>query len=705
MPAGDPAGPDSTDSDGRSLGRRPLLGSLAAFGLAGCPGQSGDGGTDPPDDESGTQETERAPDGDGEGTTAPTARGGWPDVEDPYYRRLAADIEETGLPAGEFVYAEGESAALDAFSVDSSAAETSSVSVGDGEPFSSAVRVTVAEETENPWDATMKGTVTDRSVAAGDVLLGVVSLRGPESSESPTVQFVSKSEDNVDTNMVRSTAEVRPPAEWTRYYVPIEFDYDAEAGAWWMELFLGYGPQTVDVGGVALIDFDQRVAADELPSGPADDGATRTDDDAGNGDWEAAADERIRRHRTSDLAVEVTDAAGDPVEGAAVEVAMREHAFGFGTAINAGHLLEETEAGDPYREHVTDLFNLAVLGNHHKWRFWEEERETADGATEWILDQGLDLRGHVCLWANVSAWAVPPDVVSAMGVEWEDNGVTDPELDPEHVRERTLEQVGDIIDYYGDDITEWEVANEVVHKPGFVKAVNGVPATDDTSLDDVDPVEAPILAEWYAAAREAAPEGMPLGVNDYNTLEGPYESTRREYERQIEFLADSDPGLDFVGLQCHFDRSAALTPEQVKAGLDRYAEHDVRLRITEFDMADESWDEAEKAEFFRKFLKVAFSHPAVDDFLVWGVLDTLHWRDDAPFFAEGWEEKPALAEYRDLVFDEWWTEESGETDADGTYAVTGFDGEYEVTATVDDEAVSERVSLGDGGATVELSPE
>ncbi|WP_436924428.1 endo-1,4-beta-xylanase [Halosimplex amylolyticum] len=698
MPAGDPSGSDSTDSDGPSVGRRPLLGALAAVGLAGCPGQSGDGETDSPDDESGG--TDRATDG-ADGTTAQTAADGWPDVADPYYGRLAADLGDMDLPAGEFVYADGEAATLDAFAVDSEAADTSSVSVGDGEPFSSAVRVHVTEETENPWDVTMKGTVTDRSVAEGDVLLGVVALRSPASSEStPTAQFVAKDEDNLDTNVVRSTPQVQPPAEWTRYYVPMRFDYDADPGTWWVELFLGYGPQTIDVGGVALIDFGGRVSVDELPSGPVDGGATGSDDGT---DWEVAADERIREHRTSDLTVEVTDADGNPVDGASVDVAMREHEFGFGTAINAGHLLEETADGDPYREHVTDLFNLAVLGNHHKWRFWEENRETADGATEWVLDQGLDLRGHVCLWANVSAWAVPPDVVRAMGVEWEDNGVTDPALDPDYVRERTMEHVPAIIEYYGDDITEWEVANEVTHEPGLIKAANGVKATDDASLDDLDPVEAPILADWYAAAREAAPDGTLLAVNDYNTLAGPYESTRADYERQIEFLADSEAGLDAVGLQCHFDQGSALTPEQVLEGLDRYAGHDVRLRITEFDMADDGWDEEDKATFFREFLKTVFSHPAVDDFLVWGILDTLHWRDDAPFFAEGWEEKPALAEYRDLVFDEWWTEASGETDADGSYATTGFTGEYEVTATVDGEEVSERVTLGDGGTTVELA--
>ncbi|QPV62806.1 endo-1,4-beta-xylanase [Halosimplex litoreum] len=692
----------SESGENPALGRRSLLGALAAAGLAGCPSGGANPTTEAPDGGGGAGGAPATPSG-----TPATVPSGWPETRDPYYGALASTLGgEMGLPGGEFVYANDEAGASAAFGVGVEAAEATEIEVGDAQPFDSAVRVEVAEETENVWDVTMMGTATDTAVESGDVLLGVVYLRGPESSESEsTVQFVAKDEDNLGTNMVRSTPEVQPPAGWTRYYVPIQFDYDAEAGTWRTELFLGYGPQTVDIGGIALVDFGADVAVEDLPSGPADevrDGGT--DGGTADGDWEAAADERIAEHRTSDLTVEVVDADGAAITDAEVEAAMQAHEFGFGTAVSADFLTEESEDADTYREHVSDLFDLAVLGNHHKWRFWEENRALSDAATDWLESEGLDIRGHVCLWSDVSAWSVPPDVVRAMGVQWEENGVTDPDLDPEYVRERTLEHVPAIIDYYGDRITEWEVANEIVHKPGLIQAANGVAATDDATLDDVDLVESPILAEWYAAARDAAPEGMPLGVNDYNTLSGPYESTRDDYERQIEFLADAEAGLDFAGLQCHFNRESSLSPAAVKAGLDRYAETGVRLRITEFDMADENWDEADKAVFFRQFLKIAFSHPAVDDFLVWGIYSPNHWRDDAPFFADGWEEKPALEEYRSLVFDEWWTEASGRTDDEGTFSTTGFQGAYEVTATIDGTEVTETVTLSDGGATVELAP-
>jgi GH35 family endo-1,4-beta-xylanase len=690
---------DADDRENRALARRSLLGTLAAAGVAGC-SSIGGGGSTPTDTE--TPEPTPTPTPHPDGTPADVPPG-WPTVRDPYYGELASTLGDQGLPGGAFCYGTSEPEAVSAFSVASDVGVAEPLEVADELPFSSARRVTVEESTENPWSVTLKGTVPDRDVSQGDVLLGVFYLRGPESSEStPTLQFVAKDEDNASTNMVRGVQRAEPADEWIRYYVPMQFDYDAEAGTWWTELFLGFGPQTVDIGGVALIDFDQNISVSNLPSGPASEPSS---DDGADGDWEAAADERIAEHRTSELTVEVTDADGQPVEAASVDVAMQEHEFGFGTGVDGAYLLNETSQGDPYREYVSELFNTATLTNHHKWRFWEQEKHISDGVTQWLLGEGLDVRGHVCLYADVSSFAVPPDVVEAMGRIWEDGGVTETDLDPEYVREQTLSHVGDIVDYYGDDILEWEVVNELMHSPGFVQAINGVTATEDATLDDVDPVEAPVLREWFAAAREAAPEGMPLAINDFNVLAGPYEEDRARYERQIQFLADSEAGLDAVGMECHFSQDETLTPGETMDGLDRYAQHDVSLRITEFDMADDAWNESKKGQFFRRFLKTVFSHPAVEEFLVWGINDANHWQGDAPFFTASWAEKPPLTEYRSLVFDEWWTDTDGETDGSGAFSTTGYHGEYEVTATVDGEEVTETVTLSDGGATVELSPD
>ncbi|WP_087714673.1 endo-1,4-beta-xylanase [Natronolimnobius baerhuensis] len=416
--------------------------------------------------------------------------------------------------------------------------------------------------------------------------------------------------------------------------------------------------------------------------------ATQDDEET---DWEAAADERIEEHRTADLEVRVVDRNGDPIDGADVDVTMTEHDYGFGTAVNAGTLIEESEPGDEYREHIPELFNKAVMENQHKWRFFEDDPDLADEATEWVLDQDLELRGHACLWASVDSAAVPEDVVSAMGREWDDGGVTDPEEDPEHVLERATEHIETIMEHYGDDITEWDVVNEAVNEPGFIRTI------DDVTRG----FEGPTLAEWYQLADDIGSEhGVGIDVNDYNVLVGPNTGTRQFYQDQIEFLLEEDVDLDGVGLQCHFSRGNTLEPDQVMDGLDLYADYDADIRITEFDTEGGSWDDEEKGEYLHMFLKTVFSHPATTDFVMWGFWDGRHWYDDAPLFYEDWEPKPGYEYYTNLVFDEWWTDEDGQTDS-GVYETQAFHGEYELTASYEGEDASTTATITDDD-TIEL---
>ena len=445
---------------------------------------------------------------------------------------------------------------------------------------------------------------------------------------------------------------------------------------------------------------------------------TAQESDDTDGDWEAAADERIREHRTADLEVRVVDGDGAELDGAEVDVEMREHEYDFGAMIHAEFLTRGTEWGGPmeapdgtafdeddqreYRETVEDLFNLVVLENMHKWNQWEGNREIADEAVEWAVERDMDVRGHVALWGNVGAWAIPADVVEAMGIEWEAGGATDPDHDPEYVVERANEHIEELISHYGDDVKEWEIKNEVLHETAMIEAVDG---------EDVDPATAEILGDWYEHAEDVADEyGVDIAVNDYNTLAGPHEETREDYERQIDYLVnDRGIDLDGIGFQCHFAVDETLEPDEILAGLDRYAGYGAGFRATEFDVFQGDWEDPEaQGEYLHTFLKTFFSHPETEAFLVWGHWDGVHWapdfdgsEPDGVLFDRGWNPKPAYDYYTDLVFDEWWTEESGETDG-GTYETTGFKGEYEITARRDGIEATTAATLSDGGETVEL---
>ncbi|SEQ73792.1 endo-1,4-beta-xylanase [Natrinema salaciae] len=417
-------------------------------------------------------------------------------------------------------------------------------------------------------------------------------------------------------------------------------------------------------------------------------------------DWELAADERIEQHRTSDLEIVVQNADGTPIPDATVDVEMREHAYGFGTQVNAELLVEGSIEGDPvdeadleaYRERVPELFNTAVLGNHHKWRFWEENRETADAATEWLLDRELDVRGHTCVWGNRDTYAVPADVETAID-----------ERDAETIRERSLEHIETIIRHYGDDIEEWDVVNEALHAHDLMVGVYDDAVDEDRPWEgDVVPWRSELLADWYERAQTVADEaGVDIAVNDFNTLSGPEEYARDWYTEQIEFLRGEGIELDGIGFQCHFAVDQRLTPDEIVAGLDLYADYGATLTASEFDMFQGDWEsQDQQAAFFRQFLKTFFSHPATSDFLVWGFWDGDHWapdydgsEPDAPLFEEDWTPKPAYDVYTDLVFDEWWTEESGTTDADGTFETTAFLGRHDLTVTVGGESTTRTVAV------------
>ncbi|MEY7850480.1 endo-1,4-beta-xylanase [Natrarchaeobius sp. A-rgal3] len=428
--------------------------------------------------------------------------------------------------------------------------------------------------------------------------------------------------------------------------------------------------------------------------------------------WEAAADERIEHHRMGDLEVSVETEDGSPVADATVEIEQQEHEFGFGTAVHAEFLLEGSEWGDDiysetdrqnYEAAIEGHFNMIVLENVHKWHLWEENTEIADGAVEWARERDMDVRGHVALWGNVDAWAIPPRVVEAMGdpwaSEWEEAG--EPDYDPDYVVAEAMNHIEAVIGHYGDDIQEWEIKNEVIHETAMIEAVEG---------QGVDPVTAEVLGDWYEHAEDVANQhGVDIAVNDYNTLVGPYEETRDDYERQIDYLVnDRGIDLDGIGFQSHFGYDERLEAGEIMDSLDRFADYGAGLRSTEFDMFQGNWSESEQAEFMHLFLKQFFSHPDAEDFLMWGIWDPIHWGDeleedqDAPLYDENWNEKPAYQEYVDLVFDEWWTDESGLTDASGEFETAVFHGDQEVTVTVNGESTTQQVSVTDADAPVQL---
>ncbi|SDZ76586.1 Endo-1,4-beta-xylanase, GH35 family [Haloplanus vescus] len=397
--------------------------------------------------------------------------------------------------------------------------------------------------------------------------------------------------------------------------------------------------------------------------------------------WERAADRRIDDHRRADLAITVYR-DGSPVPDATVDLVLRDHEFDFSTAYNVRRHFD-VPSGHPYRTYVGDLFNEVVFENAHKWRRWVQPgtHERADTIVEFLRDRGLRISGAPVIWQHPEADVLPDDVWAAVEAD-----------DEARLRELVRDHVRTVLGHYVDDhgVTEWVFLNEQLDHNVITDA-----------LSDADPWESPPLRDWFAVAGEVAPEAT-LSVNEYDILALDRPQHRDHYASLVEYLLADDAPLDEIAFQGHTrGESERISADEQWRRLERFAGlGDIDLVVSEFDTPGFDSDTAAGAYLYR-FLKILYSHPDAAGFRLWGFWDEQHWRKDAPLFYPDWTPKPGYHAYVTLVFDQWFTDETGTTDGDGEYRTRADLGTYDITVTVDGDQrhVTRSLTDADGETT------
>jgi GH35 family endo-1,4-beta-xylanase len=188
-------------------------------------------------------------------------------------------------------------------------------------------------------------------------------------------------------------------------------------------------------------------------------------------------------------------------------------------------------------------------------------------------------------------------------------------------------------------------------------------------------------------------EGQVLagGSDDNHTRRGPYAEI-------IRYLLDQDAPLDGIGFMGHFNGRTLTPPTKIYQILEQFARFNKDLQVTEFDVNDVPEDL--QRDYLRDFMTVCFSHPQVVGFIMWGFYEKAHWKPQAALFRADWSIKPAGKVWKDLVFHQWWTKESGRTVADGTFKVCGFCGSYSIKVKSPMGAKTVDIDLPPGGAKV-----
>ncbi|WP_020573188.1 endo-1,4-beta-xylanase [Actinopolymorpha alba] len=442
--------------------------------------------------------------------------------------------------------------------------------------------------------------------------------------------------------------------EWRKYEFPFRVDADSPAGQAQAEFWLGFGPQVLQVAGFSLRDHGPGTP----PGIPPVTYAGRQAD----APWRAAANARIDAYRKGDLHVSVLDTKGRPVPNASVRVRMREHAFPFGTAVDATQL----GTNPTYQNTLKANFNQGILGNDLKWAAWEnpQHRELVTlPALRWMRDNGMRTAGHTLIWQG---WSRLPSDLQRLRDR------------PAALRVRVDQHITEEVSALRGQLDVWDVVNE--------------PYAMHVLQDALGPGE---LARWFELAHRADPRAR-LIVNDYDILDDQGWNRRHQDHlyNLVRSLRERRVPVHGVGFQAHFAAPQLTPPADLLPILDRYASLGVPIEITEFDVT--TTDERLQADYTRDFLTLSFSHQSVASITTWGFWEPLHWSPTAAMYRADWSPKPNAEVWRDLIYRQWWTDVAGRTDSHGEYAARGFLGAYDVSVRVGDSVTRQRVSMPSG---------
>jgi hypothetical protein len=243
------------------------------------------------------------------------------------------------------------------------------------------------------------------------------------------------------------------------------------------------------------------------------------------------------------------------------------------------------------------------------------------------------------------------------------------------------QHVDDILRQTDGKINRWDVVNE---------------AYSNRDLQEITGSEQ-IL---YKGFQELAKRDSAVGrfTNEFGIISrGGHDSKKQQWYYDYVKRVDKETGglVDGIGIQCHMG-SDLTPPERVLELLDYYGELNKQISISEFTI---DLDDPElRFDYTRDFLTIAFSHPAVSEFLFWGYYGGTHPK--ASIFTSDWKLGDMGLAFQSLVHQQWATQVNGNTDDGGRIQGRGFYGVYEYQYSQNGKAVKGQFNLMPGEAAV-----
>ncbi len=354
--------------------------------------------------------------------------------------------------------------------------------------------------------------------------------------------------------------------------------------------------------------------------------------------------------------------------GSQVNVEQLKHKFWFGCAIpNSLVRGMSPENLQKFKERFLENFNAGATENALKWMIMEPQKDkvnytVVDSILAWTEKNHIPLRGHNLFWGIVRS----PNTGQQYVQQW----VMD--LSNDELKQRIIDRAETIAARYKGRFAEYDLNNEMIHGNYYEERLGpGITMLMAKSVLKADP-DAKLFVNDY----DVLITGSPLGIG------------LPEYMAHIRNLLKQGIPISGIGAQGHssletFDRKV------LQNALDSLAVFKLPIRITEFNMPGmrsklrqsqlTPEQEESKAKEIVDYYRICFAHPAVTGILMWGFWEGANWIPSASLYKRDWTPTPSAVAYKNLIFNEWWTNASGTTNKKGLFVTRVFYGTYRIT--------------------------
>ena len=550
----------------------------------------------------------------------------------------------------------------------------------EGMPFLPAYRV----ETDTRFSDAKNIQVTvpiRQRIQKGDVLLISFWIRRPNAGGQPNNVYFSVGPGDDPPAYEYQLSAYRVWKQHVRSFVaPV--DFDSANGS--IRVDLGEAGTIAEIADLRLINYGRHHDPAALPRS-----TVMYEGRAADAPWRQEALNRIERIRKGDIEILVVDNQDAPVANASVAIAMQQHAFGFGNAVNSevlgadksdfpirpkGKVIVTWEDAQKYREVVKKYYDRVTFESELRPANWQQMKDgdrawrrkhriLMEKTLPWLGANHIAVRGHYIAWAPMDFNAIEKRFVG----------------NPQGHRAWLWAHMADVLPQTAEFVTEWDTINHIIGwgKHTYEKEYGGPE----------------IYAEILAEARRLAPDATHA-INEGKVLPDGYK--REPYKRIIQVLNERGQAPDLVGFMGHFGLTTLTPPKELLQVYDDFAKIAPRLQLTEFDV-EAGDDEALQADYFRDVMIATFSHPNFEAIIQWGFWEPMHWKPAAALWRRDWTLKPAGEVFVDLVANQWWTNQTLFSDADGECRVRGFLGDYQVTIEHGGRSKTVSCTLGRNG--------